>query len=98
MKQIKLSKDALERISRLRDGSEEYGMIVGNIALSQGRLAQLVELGRDDDSIEPWTDDLLKVMYTLSEYTDLVLALYDTSDRDCEQPEVSFDESNDINQ
>ncbi len=79
MKQIEVSNDALERISRLRDGSEEYGMIVGNIALSQARLAQLIILGRDEDNIKPWTEDLQDVMHTLSEYTDLVTALYDTS-------------------
>lgn len=94
MKQIEVSNDAQKRISRLRDGSEEYGMIVSNIALSQARLAQLVNLGRDDDSIEPWTDDLLKVMYTLAEYTDLVQACT-RSDRD---KEFRLTKLNDINQ
>ena len=96
MKQIELSKNALERIGRLCDcNCEEYEMIVGDIAQSQARLAQLVNLGRYDDSIEPWTDDLLKVMYTLAECTDLVQALRTRSDRD---KEFRLTKLNDINQ
>ena len=82
MEQITVTKNALQHIHRLREGGEEFGMVLDNIALSFARLSQLIELGRDEDVIAPWTEDLQKVMFTLSSYTDLVQALSATSNKD----------------
>jgi hypothetical protein len=82
MEQITVTKNALQYIHRLREGGEEFGMVLDNIALSFARLSQLIELGRDEDVIAPWTEDLQKVMFTLSSYTDLVQALSATSNKD----------------
>lgn len=82
MEQITVTKNALQQIHRLREGGEEFGMVLDNIALSFARLSQLIELGRDEDVIAPWTEDLQKVMFTLSSYTDLVQALSATSNKD----------------
>jgi len=82
MKKIAVSKKALQHIYRLREGGEEQCMVFNNIALSFARLSQLIELGRDEDVITPWTDDLRQVMFTLSAYTDLVLDLSATSNQD----------------
>ena len=82
MEQITVTKNALQHIHRLREGGEEFAMVLDNIALSFARLSQLIELGRDEDVIAPWTEDLQKVMFTLSSYTDLVQALSATSNKD----------------
>ena len=82
MGKIAVSKKALQHIYRLREGGEEQCMVFNNIALSFARLSQLIELGRDEDVITPWTDDLRQVMFTLSAYTDLVQALSATSNKD----------------
>lgn len=82
MEKIAVSKNALQHIYRLREGGEEQCMVFNNIALSFARLSQLIELGRDEDVITPWTDDLRQVMFTLSAYKDLVLDLSATSNQD----------------
>ena len=80
MKEIKVSADAYVAIDGLRNG-EDYGLAKELIADSMSSLAALIHLGRDEETISTWTDDLLKVLYTLGEYNSLVNALSDTSDR-----------------
>ena len=79
MEQIKVSADAYAAIDGLRN-SEDYVLAKTNIADSMASLAALIHLGRDEDNISTWTDDLLKVLYTLGEYNSLVNALYNTSE------------------
>ena len=74
MKKVEVSNDAMDRISSLRNGSD-MEMIKADIADSLSTLAELINAGRDEEVINTWVDDLLKVMYVLGEYNDLVNAL-----------------------
>ena len=80
MEQIKVSADAYVAIGGLRN-SEDYELAKTNIADSMSTLSALIHLGRDEETISPWADDLLKVMFTLGEYNNLVNAFSETSDR-----------------
>ena len=80
MKHVKVSAGAYVAIDNLRN-SDDYVQAKANIADSMTSLATLVHLGRDEESISEWTDDLLKVMFTLGEYNSLVNVLYNTSER-----------------
>lgn len=80
MKDIKVSADAYVTIDGLRNG-EDYELAKTLIADSMSSLAALIHLGRDEEDIATWTDDLLKVMFTLSEYNNLVNELSEKFDR-----------------
>ncbi len=74
MNKVEVSNDALDRISSLRNGSD-MEMIKADIADSLSMLAELINAGRDEEVINTWVDDLLKVMYVLGEYNSLVNSL-----------------------
>lgn len=74
MNKVEVSNDALDRISSLRNGSD-MEMIKSDIADSLSTLAEMINAGRDEEVINVWADELLKVMYVLGEYNDLVNAL-----------------------
>lgn len=74
MKKVEVSNDAMDRISSLRNGSD-MEMIKADIADSLSTLAELINAGRDEEVINTWVDDLLKVMYVLGEYNSLVNSL-----------------------
>ena len=76
MKQVEVTLDALDRISGLRNGNE-MEMIKAGIADSYATLSELINAGRDEETIAVWTDDLLKVMFVLSDYNALVNSLQD---------------------
>ncbi len=79
MKNIELPDYAVERIARLRNG-EDYTLVKDGIANSLSTLADLIQAGRDDDSISVWNDELLKVSYSLCEYNSLINILTEYSD------------------
>ena len=74
MNKVEVSNDALDRISSLRNGSD-MERIKSDIADSLSTLAEMINAGRDEEVINVWADELLKVMYVLGEYNDLVNAL-----------------------
>lgn len=74
MNKVEVSNDAMDRISSLRNGSD-MEMIKADIADSLSTLAELINAGRDEEVINTWVDDLLKVMYVLGEYNSLVNSL-----------------------
>ena len=80
MKQINISKDACSIINELRNGNG-FEPVKAGIADSLSTLSNMISAGRDSEDISAWTDELMSVMYVLSEYNSLVNALYDTSDR-----------------
>lgn len=78
MKQISVSDNFAKTFSELcLDMSIEKEMVAN--ALSS--LADLIHYGRDDDFIAPWTDDLLRVMHTVSQYNKLLNDIVNTSDQ-----------------
>ena len=74
MNKVEVSNDALDRISSLRNGSD-MEMIKADIADSLSVLAEMINAGRDEEVINVWADELLKVMYVLGEYNSLVNSL-----------------------
>lgn len=80
MKDIKVSTDAYEAIDGLRNRFDKE-LAKELIADSMSSLSALIHLGRDEETIGTWTDDLLKVMFTLGEYNKLVDALSEKSNR-----------------
>lgn len=79
MKLIEVSDRAFNDIEYARKG-EDREIVVTNIANSQSILASLIQAGRDDESINVWTDDLLRVMATIADYNDLYSAIAQTTD------------------
>ena len=71
MKETKVSADAHEAIDNLRNRFDNE-LAKELIADSMSTLAALIYIGRDEETISPWIDDLQKVMFTLSEYNNLV--------------------------
>ena len=79
MKQVEVCTDALVLIDGLRT-SEEYELAKASIADSLSALANIISAGRDNDNVNMWTDDLLRVAYTIGQYNEMVNALYQTRD------------------
>lgn len=79
MKSIEVSKSAFAYIEHARKG-DDHEIVVTDIANSLSIIASLIQSGRDDDSINPWIDDLLKVMATIAEYNNLYNAIAETTD------------------
>lgn len=79
MKSIEVSNSAFAYIEQARK-SDDHEIVTTDIANSLSILASLIQAGRDDDSISPWTDDLLRVMATIAEYNNLYAAIYETTD------------------
>lgn len=69
MKSIEVSDSVFNYIENARS-NDVHEIVVTNIANSLSILASMIQAGRDDDSISPWTDDLLRVMATIAEYND----------------------------
>ena len=78
MKTIQVTDTAAVRVNDLQDTGFERSKC--NIADAQSSVARLIHLGRDEETIQPWTDDLLKVLCTLAEYNELINAIRETSD------------------
>lgn len=78
MKNVMLTNRAAVLVNELQDTAFEMSKC--NISDAQSSIARLIELGRDEETISPWTDDLLKVLYTLSEYNELINAIREPSD------------------
>lgn len=81
MKNVNVTNDAFDRIVGIRSGNE-MEMIKTGISDSFSTLSELINAGRDEESISVWVDDLLKVMFVLSDYNALVNSLQDISDND----------------
>lgn len=79
MKSIEVSDRAFNYIENARS-NDVHEIVVTNIANSLSILASMIQAGRDDDSISPWTDDLLRVMATIAEYNDEFNAICETTD------------------
>ena len=79
MKSIEVSDSAFNYIENARS-NDVHEIVVTNIANSLSILASMIQAGRDDDSISPWTDDLLRVMATIAEYNDEFNAICATTD------------------
>lgn len=86
MKETKVSADAHEAIDNLRNRFDNE-LAKELIADSMSTLAALIYIGRDEETISPWIDDLQKVMFTLSEYNNLVNAIA----KEGEEPEKNED-------
>lgn len=86
MKETKVSADAYEAIDNLRNRFDNE-LAKELIADSMSTLAALIYIGRDEETISPWIDDLQKVMFTLSEYNNLVNAIA----KEGEEPEKNED-------
>jgi len=78
MKNVMLTNRAAVLVNELQDTGFEMSKC--NISDAQSSIARLIEQGRDEETISPWTDDLLKVLYTLSEYNELINAIREPSD------------------
>ena len=79
MKSIEVSNIAFAYIEEARKSGDRE-IVVTDIANSLSILASLIQAGRDDESINVWTDDLLKVMATIAEYNNLYNAIAETTD------------------
>lgn len=86
MKETKVSADAHEAIDNLRNRFDNE-LAKELIADSMSTLAALIYIGRDEETISPWIDDLQKVMFTLGEYNNLVNAIA----KEGEEPEKNED-------
>lgn len=77
MKQIQVSDHFAKTFSELSlDMSVEKQMVADTLS----SLTEMIHLGRDDDSICPWTDTLLRAMFTVSQYNDLLNDIVQTTD------------------
>lgn len=81
MKTIEVSEMAYRDIQRIRKNGEDWGLIKSQIANSLSSLANLIQAGRDEEVINVWIDDLLRVMVTLSDYNQLIDSLEMTKER-----------------
>ncbi|MBO6033995.1 MAG: hypothetical protein J6Q22_21585 [Prevotella sp.] len=81
MKKVELSLNAAAHIKSLRMAeSGEYKLTKDNIVNSMASISELINAGRDKEVIGVWIDDLLKVLYTLGQYNELVNELYSVKD------------------
>ena len=79
MKSIEVSDRAFNYIENAHK-NEDQEIVATDIANSLSILASLIQAGRDDESINVWTDDLLRVMATIAEYNSLYSAIAETTD------------------
>lgn len=81
MKKVELTTNAAAHIESLRMAeSGEYELTKDNIVNSMASVSELINAGRDEEVIGVWIDDLLKVLYTLGQYNELVNELYSVTD------------------
>lgn len=81
MKKVELTLNAAAHIESLRmAGSDEYELTKDYIVNSMASVSELINAGRDEEVIGVWIDDLLKVLYTLGQYNELVNELYSVTD------------------
>jgi hypothetical protein len=79
MKSIEVSDRAFNYIENAHK-NEDQEIVATDIANSLSILASMIQAGRDDESINVWTDDLLRVMATIAEYNNLYSAIAETTD------------------
>ena len=83
MKNVEMSQVAAKHIESLRNPvSGEYELTKDNIVNSMASISDLINAGRDEEVISVWIDELLKVLYTLGEYNELVNELYFNTDNE----------------
>lgn len=81
MKKVELTQNAAAHIESLRMiESGEYELTKDNIVNSMASVSELINAGRDEEVIGVWIDDLLKVLYTLGQYNELINELYSVKD------------------
>ena len=80
MKTIQVNETAFDYVEIMRK-DDEHEIVMEQIANSLSTLANLIHAGRNDDSISPWTNDLLYVASTIADYNKLIGLLYNPSDK-----------------
>lgn len=81
MKKVELTTNAAAHIESLRKvESGDYELTKDYIVNSMASISELINAGRDEEVIGVWIDDLLKVLYTLGRYNELVNELYSVTD------------------
>ena len=81
MKKVELTTNAAAHIESLRMvESGDYELTKDYIVNSMASISELINAGRDEEVIGVWIDDLLKVLYTLGRYNELVNELYSVTD------------------
>lgn len=88
MKQIEVTDKAAALVLNLQDVGFE--LTKSDIADAQSVIAQLINIGREEESLLTLTDRLLKALFTLSEYNELVNAIREPSDNS--HPQYCLDE------
>lgn len=80
MKNLQVTNAAFDYVECLRRVGE-HEIVMEQIANSLSTIASLIQAGRDDDSISPWTNDLLYVASTIADYNKVIGLLYNPSDK-----------------
>ena len=81
MRNVLMTEAACQYIEGLQAG-EDYELTKEMIADSFTSLIELIEHGRDNEDISGHTDNILKVMYALGRFNNVINALHGTSDRE----------------
>lgn len=79
MKTIEVSESGYTYIKSAQSGEDDV-LVYGAIADALTTISYIIHVGRDNPDISFYTDELLRVMATLSEYNYLYKALSETSD------------------
>ncbi len=92
MRNVNVTNDAADRISGLRT-TEELNLCKSDIADSLTTLTILLDVGRNCEGIQSFTDDLLSVMRVIGNYNELLNSL--ACETDNKKGYYSFDEVKD---
>ena len=75
MKSILLSDIAYIKVDVMRKGNGHYSQVKDNLCKSFETVAQLLQIGREEETVNEFADGLLRVFETLADYNALVDAL-----------------------
>ena len=79
MRNLKVNNDAADMICGLRT-TEEMNLCKSDIANCFTTLTHLIELGKNNEEVQAFTDDLLSVMRVIGNYNDLINSLSSETD------------------